>query len=117
MPPRQFALTLALTLVALLAGCASLLPEAHKIEVQQGTLLDPEAVARIEPGMTRDQVRFLLGNPTITDVFHPNRWDYLHMRSNNGEQAPVSRLTLFFSDDDKLVRIEDRRDPAPADKP
>lgn len=108
--------TLLLTLTLLgPAGCASLLPDPHKIEVQQGTVIDPEKVDQLRTGMSREQVRYLLGNPTLTDIFHPDRWDYLHYRTLAGEDAPVSRLTLFF-DGDRLVRIDDRRlaeEPAP----
>ena len=98
------------------AGCASLLPDPHKIEVQQGTVIDPEKVDQLRTGMTREQVRYLLGKPTLTDIFHPDRWDYLHYQTRAGEDAPVSRLTLFF-DGDRLVRIDDRRLPPPAPAP
>ena len=53
----------------------------YKIDVQQGNFLDQEMVAKLKPGMTRSQVRFLLGTPLIADPFHPDRWDYVYYRS------------------------------------
>ena len=101
-----------------LGACASLLPEAHKVEIQQGTIIDPETAAQLRIGMTREQVRFLLGNPTLTDIFHPQRWDSLNYTTRAGEDAPVSRLTLYF-EQDRLVRIDNRLqpdgEPTPAD--
>lgn len=100
-------------LAVTLAGCASVLPEPHKIEIQQGTVMDPDKVAQLKIGMNQEQVRFLLGNPTINDVFHPDRWDYVYFETRSGQDAPVSRITLFFRND-TLIRIEDRLRPEPA---
>jgi outer membrane protein assembly factor BamE len=84
----------------LLTGCFL---KPHKIDVQQGNFLDQAAVAKLKPGMTRSQVRFLLGTPLIADPFHPERWDYLYIDRKRGKLKEERRLTLYF-DGDKLTR-------------
>ena len=64
-----------------------MLSEAAQDHVQQGNYLDAEVIAKLKPGMTRSQVRFLLGTPLITDPFHPERWDY-RLLSNNESGSP-----------------------------
>ncbi|HCZ17273.1 MAG TPA: outer membrane protein assembly factor BamE, partial [Candidatus Accumulibacter sp.] len=46
--------------------------------VQQGNVLTQEMVAQLRPGLSKDQVRFILGTPVLVDMFHLNRWDYFY---------------------------------------
>ena len=74
-----------LTLVGLfaLAGCS--FPGVYKVDIQQGNVVTQDMIDQLRPGMTRKQVRFIMGNPLITDTFHANRWDYLpYMFGANG---------------------------------
>ena len=93
-----------------LVGCESLtryVPSfisPHKVEIQQGNVITPEQVAQLKEGMTRDQVRFLLGTPLLTDVFHTNRWDYLFRLKKSDGGLENSTLTIFF-DDNHLQRF------------
>lgn len=68
-------------------------------------MLPPEAVAKLKPGMTKAQVRFLLGTPLLNDLFNPDRLYYIY-RNQKGD-GPIERgnLTLYFKQD-KLVRFE-----------
>ena len=86
----------------------------YRPDIQQGNFISREMVAQLKEGMTRDQVRFVLGTPLLTDVFHSERWDYpFRMVKGNGETT-ASRLTLTFSGD-KLSRIEGGDLPTEAD--
>ena len=89
----------------------------HKIDIQQGNVLELDKVAQLEPGMTTKQVRFLLGNPAIQDPFHHNRWDYVYLfqSGRKGSAAEHQHLVLYF-EDDKLVKIE-KRDLNPVSNP
>ena len=100
-------------------------PLVYRIPVQQGNMVTQESVAQLRQGMTRDQVRFLLGTPLVTDIFHRDRWDYVYTlqpaRSNTIKEE--RRLTVFFDKDGRLERLEgdivpkgDKLGPA-ADKP
>ena len=86
----------------------------YRPDIQQGNFISREMVSQLKEGMTRDQVRFVLGTPLLTDVFHNERWDYpFRMVKGNGEMT-ASRLTLTFADD-KLSRIEGGDLPTEAD--
>lgn len=95
-------------LLATLAGGCNLL---YKPEVQQGTLLSAEMLANLKPGMTKRQVRLLLGSPPVSDTFHPERWDYVYYLSHAGEKVAPQHLTLYFRED-SLVRAEGELAPA-----
>lgn len=103
---------LIILLAALVAGCNLL----YKPEVQQGTLLSPEMLANLKPGMTKRQVRLLLGSPPVNDVFHPERWDYVYSLVKVGEKATPQHLALYFRND-TLVRAEGELAPAALAKP
>lgn len=77
----------------------------YRIDVQQGNFVSQEMVTQLKEGMTPEQVRFVLGTPLLTDMFHADRWDYpFRLQKGNGEII-TSRVTIFFKDD-KLVRFE-----------
>lgn len=91
---------------SLLAGCSSVQKFGpHRIDVQQGNALDPENVARLKPGLSRSQVRFLLGTPLVVDPFRNDRWDYVYVFYEAGTLIEQKKITLFF-DGDTLARIE-----------
>ena len=97
----RFLVTLTLTLA--LAGCGSFV---HRIDIQQGNIVAPEAFLKLKNGMTRTEVRNLLGTPLLTDVFHGNRWDYYYYVNSRQLKQPLTRrLTVFFADD-KVSKIE-----------
>jgi outer membrane protein assembly factor BamE len=100
----------------LLASCSSMsmpkLPSLvpHKIEVQQGNLITPEMREKIKVGMSTAMVRSILGTPSINDLFHPKRWDYVYSLEKGGKLVEKQRMTLYF-DDDRLTRIDDSNMP------
>jgi len=102
-----------LLLSVLLSGCNLI----YKPEVRQGNPVSPEAVATLKPGMTKRQIRLILGTPPINDVFHPDRWDYVNTVSRIGEPAPPPpRLTLYF-ENDALVAASGELAPAALVRP
>ena len=98
---------LILALPFLTAACAlapSLTP--YRIEIQQGNYITQEMVAQLKPGLTRDQVRFVLGTPLVSDIFHEERWDYVFLRQrSNSRETEYRRIAVFF-EDGKLKRVE-----------
>jgi outer membrane protein assembly factor BamE len=68
----------------------------YRITVQQGNFVSQEMVTQLKQGMTREQVRFLLGTALLTDMFHEDRWDYpFRLLKPNGEVVS-SRIAIFF---------------------
>ena len=101
-------LALAALLLALVAGCGvpripGITP--YKPEIQQGNYVSPEIIAQVKPGMSREQVRFLLGTPLLTDIFHADRWDYVYWREAENGKRETRKMALFFNDN-KLERIQ-----------
>ncbi len=83
-----------------------MLPNPHKIDIQQGNRIKQKDLDKIKIGMTRKQVTFVLGTPLLRDSFHQNRWDYIfHMKPGKGE-IQQSRVSLLFKDD-TLISIDD----------
>lgn len=91
-----------LGLVAL-AGCS--FPGVYKIDIQQGNVVSQDMIDQLRPGMTRRQVRFIMGNPLITDTFHANRWDYLYSLQPGGGARQQERISLVFDGSDQLVGL------------
>jgi outer membrane protein assembly factor BamE len=96
---------LAVALLVLLAGCESVrerLPafmQPYRPDVQQGNVVTREMVDGLSPGMSRDQVRFLLGTPALVSVFHQDRWDYVYLlKRGTGTEVQSRRLTVYFKD-------------------
>jgi outer membrane protein assembly factor BamE len=76
----------------------------YRIDVRQGNYVSQDMVAQLKPGLTRDQVRFILGTPLITDMFHAERWDYVYRMQPGRGEVEQRHLAVFFSDG-KLARL------------
>ena len=109
--------TVALAAVAALAlaaatGCI------YRMDIQQGNLLDAEQVDQVEVGMTRSQVRYLLGTPMVIDSFDRDRWDYIYSYQRGHSRQIEKRHLVIWFDGDKVTRIEEpipiRRAESPA---
>jgi outer membrane protein assembly factor BamE (lipoprotein component of BamABCDE complex) len=77
----------------------------YRIDIQQGNVVTQEMVSKLKVGMTRSQVRFVLGSPLVTDMFHGDRWDYVYTMQKQGKAEERRRLTVIF-DGDKLATLE-----------
>jgi outer membrane protein assembly factor BamE len=110
--------THALLILPLLAGCSSWNPvnaiTPHRIEIQQGNVVTQEMLAKLKPGMTPSQVRFVLGTPLIVDPFRDNRWDYAYSLKQKGKVVEQRRVTVIF---EKGVLKGIEGDVVPAAKP
>ncbi len=108
--------------VAGLFGCSSLSSEdnllgvitPYRIDIVQGNVVTKEQIALVKPGMSRVQIRDLLGSPLVTDLFHANRWDYVFTIKRPGTQ-PQRRSIVALFDGDKLQRL-DAPDDLPAER-
>jgi len=92
-----------LLILLLITGCSSIPAVLYKLDVQQGNIITQEMVDKLKPGMSKSQVRFVLGTALIDDVFHTDRWDYVYRFVQHGNLVEEYKLTVFF-EDDKLVR-------------
>jgi outer membrane protein assembly factor BamE len=97
---------------AVLAGCASAggdkvlgLITPYQAEVVQGNVVTAEMARAVRPGMSRTQVREILGSPLLTDPFHADRWDYIFTIRRQGTEPQQRRVTAHF-DGDRLSRLD-----------
>lgn len=107
-----------LVLAAVLTtGCVSV----YTPEIQQGNVVTQEMVDKLKPGMTKAQVRFVLGTPLVIDPFHQDRWDYVYyIKKNFNAPAQARQLTVLFKGDalTKLlgdVNVDRAKSPAGTD--
>jgi len=101
-------------LATLLAGCGSSSKSIersldtialYKADIQQGNAISQDMLAKLKPGMTPSQVRFVLGTPLLVDPFRNNRWDYVYRLVQGGKLVEHRRITVVF-ENDKLKAIE-----------
>lgn len=77
----------------------------YRPDIQQGNFISKEMLGQLRVGQTRDQVKFILGTPLLTDAFHGDRWDFpFYLARGNGELT-TSRVSLYFKDN-KVERID-----------
>lgn len=121
MPLRRMFVPAAAAALALLAGCASVDGVSHRIanaitpyriEIVQGNFISKEQVAALQKGMSREQVRQILGTPLVTSLFHDNRWDYVFTLKRQGVEPQRRQLTVFFAGEG-MDRVEG--DPMPSE--
>ena len=91
---------LGMALAALASGCV------YRINIQQGNFLDQATVEQVKAGMTRSQVRYLLGTPMVADSFNKERWDYIYyLKKGRSRHVDSRRVTVYF-DGDKVARLD-----------
>lgn len=119
----RFQVALIVSVASFLAGCASVGDASrnmvsaitpYKVEVVQGNFVSKEQVAALQPGMSRQQVREILGTPLVTSVFHADRWEYVFTIRRQGVEAQSRKLTVFF-DGERFARADGDEMPSEAE--
>ena len=106
---RILLIALAITLVS---ACSAVgFPGVYRIDVEQGNIVTQEIADQLQPGMSKRQVRFILGTPLVEDTFNRARWDYVYTRRNGLDVLAEERLTVIF-DGDSLVDVGGDYTPA-----
>ena len=89
-------------ITGLTSGCArrsdgSLkIPLVYRVDIQQGNVIDQSMINRLEPGMSKSKVRFVMGTPLLVDPFHSNRWDYIYSLEPGDGERVQRRVSIFF---------------------
>ena len=103
---QNFSLISVLSGLILVSACESWLPEVHHLDLQQGNTIKLEQLESLQIGMTKAEVRKIMGSPMLSDPFHNQRWDYIYRFIPNKGFERKSLLTLYF-ENDILARIDD----------
>jgi outer membrane protein assembly factor BamE len=92
---KKILLKLICTVCMTLTLSACLL-KPFRFDIQQGNTIAFDKVVQIQPGMSEDQVRFILGSPTLQDIFHMQRWDYVYYLDPREGDIQKRHLAVFF---------------------
>ena len=100
----------------LMIGCGSRVPviKPFKLDIQQGNVVTSKMLLQLRPGMTKSQVKFIMGTPLVVDSFHTNRWDYFYQLRQAGKIIEQRRVILDF-EKELLARV--RGDVVPQGTP
>ncbi len=90
------ATAVAIALATILSSCA--LPRVYKVTVQQGNVITQQMVDSLKPGMTREQVAYVMGEPVIKNPFDQDRWDYVYTLRVPGVVSDHMKMSLFFTE-------------------
>jgi len=111
-PSRRPAASALLSVAMLGAGCSAIQADRvfgaitpYRVDVMQGNVITKELAASVRAGMTREQVRDVLGSPLLTSAFHADRWDYVFTMRRAGVE-PQRRSVVAYFKDDVLERLE-----------
>lgn len=113
---RTFMHKLIILFLILSCTACSYFPGVHKIDIDQGNIVTQEMVDQLRPGMTKEQVRFVMGSPLVMDTFDQSRWDYLLTNEHNGSERTIERMNLFFTKG-KLSSFSGDFRPSPPKEP
>ncbi len=104
---RFLLIAIVLAATAVSSGCV------YRQTISQGNLVEQEDLDQVEVGMTKNQVRFLLGTPMINDPFHENRWDYVYYLKVGRNDAGFKRWVSIIFTEDVVgeIRREQELDP------
>lgn len=103
---KVFKIILITTLITSVIACSSLrFPGVYRVTIQQGNYLEEEMIEQLKEGLTKRQVRFIMGTPMVEDTFNPDRWDYFYNVKRDDKDIRSNHFIVFF-EDDKLVRWE-----------
>lgn len=103
---KSLVLAIVLGLLTAASGCV------YRANISQGNIVEEEDLDQVAVGMTRNQVRFLLGTPMVADPFHQNRWDYVYYVKIGRNDATGKRWVTILFDDDTVSEIQRNRELA-----
>ena len=89
-------------LVLIVSACTYITP--YKLPIQQGNIIVSESLAKLKSGMSKNQAAQALGTPLLNDIFHANRWDYVHYLNKRGRISEQKHVALIF-EEEKLARL------------
>lgn len=93
--------TAAVLAVCVLAACNNYVPNLivpYRPDIQQGNVLIESTLTQLKPGMSQEQVKFILGSPLLVDPFHADRWDYVFRLKKGNGLVETNRITINFKD-------------------
>ena len=101
---RFLAITLIAASLVATTGCSRNIFSIHRIDIEQGNIVEPAAVNELSTGMTRQQVMALMGRPVLQPVLNPNRWEYVYYKKLPDKPVEKQMVVVHFADD-KVTQV------------
>lgn len=96
------AIPLAMTM---LTGCSLIEKLVYRIDINQGNYVEQEAVNKLKFGMSKEQVRFVLGSPMLVENGYPDTWYYIYHHTDGHKESIQRNLIADFDEQDRLVEV------------
>ena len=94
-----------IAIILTITGCGPLpSPSVYKIDIQQGNVIDADMLSKLEPNMEKRKVRFILGSPSVSHLFDPDRWDYIYS-FQAGDGVREQRHIILLFENDRLTQV------------
>src|SRR5688572_15822048 len=103
---RPFLLVASMVCTLVLAGCSFFRP--YQMQIEQGIALSPTQIAKLQNGMTEDQVSYLLGSPNLVDPYRPNTWYYIYTTRGDEQPSAEHKLIVYFDTSGKVTHFEEQ---------
>jgi outer membrane protein assembly factor BamE len=81
------------------------IPIVYRQDIQQGNVITQNMVNQLHPGLSKRQVRFIMGTPILIDMFHQSRWDYVYTITHGWGDTNIRVIQLYFNDQEQLEHI------------
>lgn len=94
-----------LFIIVLALGLTGCFIRPYKFTLYQGNDIQAEQVSQIQVGMSKEQVRYLLGTPLLQDVFHAERWDYVYLEKPGYKKGIERHFSIYFDKDERVARV------------
>lgn len=96
--------TIIITTALSLSACSSWV---YRIDIPQGNYLEQKSIDKIQMGMTKEQVKFILGSPVVVDTFNNNTWNYIYrFKSGISKKMDVQKSFTIKFENDKLISAD-----------
>ena len=99
----MFRFIITATLLTFLSACTM---QVYKLKIQQGNIVTPDMLEQLKPGMSKNQVAFVMGNPVLQDSFSTRQWDYLYRLERREDNIEQYHIRVFFDQGQKYSHYE-----------
>ncbi len=99
----MFRFIITATLLTFLSACTM---QVYKLKIQQGNIVTPDMLEQLKPGMSKNQVAFVMGNPVLKDSFSTRQWDYLYRLERREDNIEQYHIRVFFDQGQKYSHYE-----------
>ncbi|WP_375752900.1 outer membrane protein assembly factor BamE [Vibrio sp. HN007] len=92
--------------ITMMTGCSLLEKLVYRIDINQGNYVEQKAVDQLKFGMSKEQVKYVLGSPMLIENGYPNTWYYIYLHTEGHKDSIQKNLFVHFNDDGNLLNIE-----------